>query len=194
MYLNTLFFRHFFDSIVAVKFLTGLPIRTLETQMRLGRSIMTLSILMMLISFSAQAQVNGSSGGGGPSREDIKAICSEWVDKVQPLEKSFVEKKGGTYKSQKDFFKQLEIIIALEVGKSILKINAPNNGCANKPNAAEITLLKEIKEIWESGFVTEKKCLGMFTQRYHHRGLLDSVINLYCSKSGDQPQKPHEGK
>lgn len=162
--------------------------------MNTGTTGKMLLLAILLVGQPIQAQVNGSSGGGGPSRDDIKAICTEWLDKLTPLEKSFVEKKGGTYQSQEDFFKQMQIVIALEVGKSVMKINDPKSSCSNSNKQSELALLNEIREIWQSGFTTKKKCLGMFSKRYQHRGLLDSLIGIYCSKNGEQTKNLHEGK
>ena len=150
---------------------------------RIQKPFLIFSILVL--SFNSRAQVNGSSGGGGPDRDELRALCSTVENTATEMETAFLQKRGIKYKKTEDF---INYILIQVVNETLNPIMNPNSFqiCRDRNDIGQtIKDLKEIKEIWESGSTLAKKyCFGRFTKRYHSLGILKSLISIHESHEG----------
>lgn len=136
---------------------------------------------ILFLAFSTKAQVNGSSGGGGPTKGDLRAICENLDFVTSNLEKNYLAEKGITYNSVKDFTNYLDLMM---VNEAVKLIQYTQNGtpCKSVLSKSDLKKLIEIRDTWEIGSSTAKRyCLGKFTHRFHHLASLRTLISIYGS-------------
>ena len=143
------------------------------------RMIPLILFSVLFLDFSTKAQVNGSSGGGGPTREDLRAICENLHFVSSELEKKFLDEKGLEYKSEKDFINYIDMMI---VNEAVRMIHFTQTGKQCKPslNDGDLTQLVHIRKAWEVGASTAKRhCFGKFSSRLQHLSNLKTLISIY---------------